>query len=83
MKAGGVTQDFIGAVLERWRGAMTSHKASGIADFISPAVALPPLPMQTEADRLKLLKRPISAADAFAAPERALAANPVRWPQQR
>jgi hypothetical protein len=82
-KDGGVTPDFIGAVVERWRGAMMSQKASGIADFDSPAVALPPLPMQTEADRLKLLKRPISAADAFAAPERALAANPVRWPQQR
>jgi DNA helicase HerA-like ATPase len=83
-KHGGVTGDFIGAVVERWRGAMMSQRPNAPEFEPSATERQPaPAPPQTEADRLKLLKRPISPADAFAAPDRAVTANPMRWPQQR
>jgi DNA helicase HerA-like ATPase len=80
---GGLNADFIGAVVERWRGAMMSQKGSGALDFDADRPSLAPQAMSSsDVDRLKLLKKPI-AADAFTAPERAVPANPVRWPAQR
>jgi hypothetical protein len=75
-------------VVERWRGAMMSQKAGSLEFDSGPMERIPVQPVSAahaESDRLRLLKRPVagSAADAFTAPERAVAANPVRWPQQR
>jgi hypothetical protein len=93
----GITQDFIATVLERWRGAMTSHKMrpdDNLADD-EPAPARveqapPTQPVQPgnghDPDRFRLLRRPIAGADAaLGAPAgltRLAPAQPPRFPQK-
>jgi hypothetical protein len=90
----GITQDFIASVLERWRGAMTSHKVrpdDGFQDDESahaPArveQAPPTQPAQSpglDADRFRLLRRPIAGADAGAPVGLTRPAAPSRFPQK-
>ena len=87
---GSIGPDFIASVVERWRGAMMSQKMHGGLDFepssldrLPPTLAAAPAPAPVpEADRLKLLKKPIAAA-AGPAPARAVAGDPARWTQQQ
>jgi hypothetical protein len=91
----GVTQDFIANVLERWRGAMTSHKVrpdDGLDDepAVAPRIeqAPPTQPAQPapglDPDRFRLLRRPIGGAEAGApiGLTRVAPAQPQRFPQK-
>jgi uncharacterized protein len=83
----GVTQDFIGSVIERWRGATMSHRlddasaepASRAKDEV--VIAPPTVPAAAsglDSDRFKILKKPIEPqADQAVA---ALAARLPRFP---
>jgi DNA helicase HerA-like ATPase len=79
---GSVGPDFIASVVERWRGAMMSQKLQGGLEFEGSSMdRLPPItPVANpaaEAERLKLLKKPVAAAPT-AAPTRT-AAGSGRW----
>jgi hypothetical protein len=68
----GVSPDFIASVVERWRGAMMSQKASGALDFEQPNLDhAPPAPSTVpspahahDVERLRLLRKPIATAPA-------------------
>jgi DNA helicase HerA-like ATPase len=92
----GISPDFIGNVLERWRGAMTSQKVrpdDGMQDD-EPAPARieqapPTQPAQPspglDPDRFRLLRRPIAGADAGGGAgglTRPAPAQPPRYPQK-
>jgi hypothetical protein len=73
----GVGQDFIGTVIERWRGAMTSHKVrpdDGLGDFepasapagheAAPSIQPTQPGLGLDAERFRVLKRPVAGAEA-------------------
>jgi len=90
----GVSQDFIGAVIERWRGATMSHQlpsedasAEAVSRPKDEVVNAPPTaPTSTsglDSDRFKILRKPLEPqADAPAAAQRELATRPTRLPQR-
>jgi DNA helicase HerA-like ATPase len=79
----GIGPDFIASVVERWRGAMMSQKSSNL-DYDTPAldrlpVPPPPLPAlgaASDAERLKLVRKPVAGGAPAAA-----SAAPARWQQ--
>jgi len=88
----GVTQDFIGSVIERWRGATMSHRlatedvsAEAASRAKDEVVSSPPTaPASTsglDSDRFKILKKPLEA-EADPAAAREPAARPSRFPQR-
>jgi hypothetical protein len=89
---GTIGPDFIASVVERWRGAMMSQKLHGGLDLdVGSIDRMPSSPASTptavaapDSERPTLLKKPVAAAGASAAPPaRAAAASPARWSQQR
>jgi hypothetical protein len=90
----GVSPDFIASVVERWRGAMMSQKASGALDFeqpnldhAPPAPSAMPSPAPAHAhdvERLRLLRKPIAAAPATTTVSaRAPIVEPARFQQKQ
>jgi len=80
----GINPDFIGSVLERWRGATTNQKG-GLEDGpgeLRPAVEAEAAPLQPapapDPNRFRTLRRPLSEAYG-AAPEQAPPGAPSRW----
>ena len=61
-KSGGISQDFIMSVVERWRGAMMSQKLGAMAEYeASPAErAHTVAPAAFESERPRLLKKPLA-----------------------
>jgi DNA helicase HerA-like ATPase len=87
---GTIGLDFIASVVERWRGAMMSQKMQSSLDFEPSAdrvasalapMAAPSGAAASEADRLRLLKKPAVGATPGSA--RAASAEPARLLQQR
>jgi DNA helicase HerA-like ATPase len=76
---GGINQDFIMSVVERWRRAMTSQKQSGAPEHeVSPVertVPLTPVAQPPAPERPRLLKKPLAATDALDMPERPAASH--------
>jgi hypothetical protein len=83
----GINTDFIGSVLERWRGATTNQKANlddGVNE-LRPAVEAEAAPLQPatapDPNRFRTLRRPLSEAYG-AAQEQAPPGSPSRWSQR-
>ena len=82
-----INQDFVAAIVERWRGVMTNHTATGdplARESMAPMEPEAP-PLQPAAgldpDRFKLLKRPLpERSDADAGLQKPPIAQPERWP---
>ena len=87
----GVSPDFIASVVERWRGAMMSQKASGALDFeqsnldhAPPAPSAMPSPAHAhDVERLRLLRKPVAAPAATAVSARTPIAEPARFQQKQ
>jgi hypothetical protein len=80
----GINPDFIGSVLERWRGATTNQKANledGATDP-RPALEAEAAPLQPapapDPNRFRTLRRPLSEVYG-AAQEQAPPGSPSRW----
>jgi len=79
----GINQDFIGSVLERWRGATTNQKANPEEgpQEVRPAVDAEAAPLQPapapDPNRFRTLKRPLS--EVYGAPQDQLPGSPSRW----
>jgi uncharacterized protein len=83
----GVRKDFIDTVVERWRGAMMSHrlKANGGAQDLEPAgrddLAVG-RPNGLDPDRFKHLRKPVANPDVFATPRELVPGPAMRRPQE-
>jgi DNA helicase HerA-like ATPase len=73
--------EFIASVIERWRGASMSHKGrSEEPTEIGGGIEPPPQPAALDADRFRILKRPVSADPLR--PQAPSPAQPSRWPSR-
>ena len=84
----GVSQDFIGAVIERWRGATMSHRlpsedasAEAVSRAKDEVVNAPPT-APVDSDRFRTLKKPLEPQADAAVAQRQLAARRARFPQR-
>jgi uncharacterized protein len=88
----GVTPDFLGSVIERWRGSSMSHRLSAEDASADPTArtreeitgappTAPAAPTGLDNDRFKILKKPLEAQPELAAPaQREVAARSSRFP---